>query len=184
MEHRRACRRGRSVVAGLLLLAVLLPSGCKRLNLRKLEELVSSSIQEKTGVAVTSVTCPEERDLKADDEFECTLVVEGNRTFRVNVKQTDDDGNVSWSVPQILDPTVLAETLAAKVRERAEGGEVEVDCGTRSILADKGATFTCAVRPAEGPELSFTATVTDDDVSLSWDVQAAGEAAPEAAPSE
>ena len=178
MELRGGRSRGRIVVVGLALSAVLLvPTGCKRLDLRKLEELVSSSIEVKTGVDVTSVTCPEKRDLKVDDEFQCTLVMEGDRTFRVNIKQTDDDGNVSWSVPQILDPAILAETLAAKVRERTEG-EFEVDCGTRSILADKGATFTCVVRPAEGPELSFTATVTDDDVSLSWDVQVAPEAAP------
>jgi hypothetical protein len=158
------------VVVAVLLAALLVPTGCKRLDLRKLEDLVRSEMKVKTGVEVTSVTCPEKRDLKAGDEFQCDLVMAGNRMFTVNVKQSDDDGNVEWNVPRVVAPTVISNAIAAQAKEKmgpeAEG--VTVDCGSLYILGDKGSTFPCTVHPPSGGELAITVTMTDDEGSFSW----------------
>jgi hypothetical protein len=181
-----AFRRGRSwvrvVVFGALLAGLLGMTGCKRLDLRKLEGLVRTEVETKTGTTVTSVTCPEKRDIKQGDEFQCTMVA-GGMTFTVNVKQIDDEGNVEWSVRGITDPAAVAGFLQTQAAEKLEAAVV-VDCGTTAILMGKGATFTCKIRPeAGGDELPMVVTITDDEGSMHWEIKQPGEeSAPAAAP--
>jgi hypothetical protein len=80
--------------------AVLLVVACGNLTLddTRLEQVISAGITTQTGVAVTSVNCPNNRPLKTGDTFDCTATTADGATLTITVTQTDDQGNVHWAI--------------------------------------------------------------------------------------
>lgn len=85
-------------VAGILILGSCSVSvGGGKLDTAKLQNEISTEIQQQTGVTVDSVSCPEGIDAKQGTTFDCTATAGGD-SVTVNVDVTDDDGNVHWKL--------------------------------------------------------------------------------------
>ena len=66
------------------------PTGSRR------RSRISSNTQlDTTGI---TVECPDDVKAEAGNEFDCTGTVPDSGTLTIHVKQTDDDGHVTWEV--------------------------------------------------------------------------------------
>ena len=78
-------------------------TGCsKTLKIDDLETEIGSQIDAQLGSTGNTVSCPDD-DVKAEAgaTFECTATLSTGDTVTVEVKQTDGDGNVIWT---LVDP--------------------------------------------------------------------------------
>jgi hypothetical protein len=86
--------------------AVVLLAGCsasvgtsKTLDTSKLEDEIQSGIESKVqGVDVTSVSCPDDVEIKQGGKFTCTATASTGASRTVDVTMTDDQGNVHWEL--------------------------------------------------------------------------------------
>jgi hypothetical protein len=67
------------------------------LNDDNLEIEIASWISDQGG-GIATVTCPDDRPLRQGDTFQCEAALEDGSTVTLQVTQTDDTGNVSWTV--------------------------------------------------------------------------------------
>jgi len=80
-------------------------TGCsKTLKIDDLEIQIASQIDTQLDTTGTSVSCPDD-DVKAEAgaTFECTATLSTGDAVTVEVKQTDADGHVTWT---LVDPAV------------------------------------------------------------------------------
>lgn len=95
----------RSRLARVLVLVCIAAAatGCsKTLKIDDLEIEIASQIDAQLGTTGNTVSCPDD-DVKAEAgaTFECTATLSTGDTVTVEVKQTDGDGNVTWT---LVDP--------------------------------------------------------------------------------
>lgn len=94
----------RRVIALLAVALLTLGARCEAsvgggLDTGQIETEIQSGIEEQNpGVTVSSVDCPDDVQAEAGNTFTCTANVEGQGPAEVTVTQTDDQGNVRWSV--------------------------------------------------------------------------------------
>lgn len=89
----------------VLMAAVAVTSACQvsvggGLDIDRIEQEIATGIEEQTGIAVTSVECPEDVEAEAGNNFTCTVTAEDGDTASVDVTQEDDEGNVRWNLRQ------------------------------------------------------------------------------------
>lgn len=96
----------RGALAALLAAGTFLVSGCEfsvgsgGLDMDKLKDEISEGIESQTGESVSSIDCPESRDVEEGDTFTCDVELGGGESVTVEVEQTDDEGNVVWTVEE------------------------------------------------------------------------------------
>ena len=159
----------------LLLLAVALiaASGCRAtIDMDKAGRSISEGITQQMGLAVAAVTCPaESRPLKAGDVFECTAKARDGGNLIVEVTQTDDQGNVSWTVVRsenLYDMEAAAATIRQGIAGQT-GVEATVSCGASRWRTGKpGDTFACEAEDDAGEVQAVVVTVTDAAGGISW----------------
>jgi hypothetical protein len=80
-------------------LGVLLLSGCgaTEVDIGKLEQDISSGVQEQSDVRV-EVACPDQVDWEKGGSFECDVTDEEGRTKTAKVTMLDEDGQVDWRI--------------------------------------------------------------------------------------
>ena len=166
----RPFRRGiRSVLLPVALLAL---GGCGiTLDIAGVEKSIRDGVVEQLGLAMTSVTCPQEsRAAKAGDTFECTGKPEIGGSLRVQVTQKDDQGNIEWKVLKSTGLFDMRETEAAVEKGLADqvGAEVKMSCGDRWRVGEVGDTFECEGEGADGPIPPVTITIKDAEGNISW----------------
>ena len=66
------------------------------LDVDRLETTLTEGLKEQTGVVIESVECPNEVQMEAGNEFECTATDDQGNTGTVIVTQDDDEGNITW----------------------------------------------------------------------------------------
>lgn len=89
------------IAAGTFLLSACEFSvGSDGLDIDKLEDEISEGIESQTGESVSSIDCPESRDVEEGDTFTCDVELVGGESVTVEVEQTDDEGNVVWAVQE------------------------------------------------------------------------------------
>lgn len=97
---------------------------------------IEASIREKfaaDGIELTSIDCPDDRKQAQGDEFDCQGKSELGDAFLVHVKQTNDQGTVSWTFDGVIvDPKRLFKGA--------------FDCGDKKFIAVKGTKMTCKLR--------------------------------------
>jgi major membrane immunogen (membrane-anchored lipoprotein) len=87
----------RSAGIVLPLCSLLLLNGCSKvLDMDKVESGIRNGLNEQLDVDA-EVECPDERDAKKGDTFECSVTVDGEKRT-VRVEQTNNDGNVRWEL--------------------------------------------------------------------------------------
>jgi hypothetical protein len=162
----------RQMAAGLLFVCFALGSAaCQRmLDMGRLQSLIQSGLTEQLGLPFKSVSCPENRDMKAGDVFQCKAVAETGGDLTIEVTQKDDSGNVNWKA-------VDAERVMslAKLEEQIKEGlarqlkvEAAVTCGdSRMRIAIAGATLECTAT-AGNESRAVAVTMDDDKGNVTW----------------
>jgi Domain of unknown function (DUF4333) len=91
--------RSRSAGVLVVLLAGLLVS-CHPtlLDSDGLERQLATQIERELGLTGLTVVCPDDVEVKAKATFTCTATGEGGANLTVNVTQTNDEGDVTWTV--------------------------------------------------------------------------------------
>src|SRR4051794_9556959 len=91
----------RRVLAVVAIVPIALAvGGCsKKIDTDKAERSIQAGLENKTGgkVAIASVTCPNDVEVKKGKRFDCTVKGTNGRTATVTVVQTDDKGSVTYS---------------------------------------------------------------------------------------
>ena len=171
----------RATTLFVCLAATLAVTGCtRRLDMEKLKTVLKDGFTAQTGVALKEVSCPESREIKAGDSFDCKATTAGGATATLKVSQSDDQGNVKWEVSAsegVLDLAKLASTIQAGLKEQA-GVEAQVDCGGQFREAEAGKSFDCKATDASGGAHGVTVTVKDKAGNVDWKLAGGGEGAP------
>ncbi|MEM1032368.1 MAG: DUF4333 domain-containing protein [Myxococcota bacterium] len=143
-----------------LLAAATLP-GCKqKLDMQKIESRVEKMIEDQTEARVDKVRCPEKREVKKDDEFECDVDFKGGGEAEVQIEQ-DGEGGVEMK----LEPIVVMRKLAGKIEDSLadKGLKGEVSCEGDDVRhAEEGDAFECDVATPEGKKV-VVIDILDDD---------------------
>ncbi len=88
--------------AALALLAVgaagLGACGDSKIDAGKAEAAIQRDLARRTGLAIASVSCPDDVEAKRGDTFRCLAVARNGDRASVLVTQRDDEGTVSWRV--------------------------------------------------------------------------------------
>jgi hypothetical protein len=148
----------------------LVTAGCSTmLDMEKVKESIGSGITQQLGMTVSSVTCPETREGKANDVFECTAAIQTGGALKVKVTQKDDGGNIGWELVDsqtLVDLVALERQVKDGLKEQA-AVDAEVSCGGKYRVAVPGQTFECAAKTADA-EVPIIVTMKDDQGNVSW----------------
>lgn len=163
---RRSVRLG-----GLAATLGLVAYGCtQRIDMEVVREQVARSVEEQFGLEVAGVECPEAREAKVDDVFECTATTGGGATVTFEVLQLQDgEASIRGGLTRGL---LKRDRLAADIRAGllAQGLDAEVDCGPGYSDTAPGESFECEARGAERTA-TVVVTVQDRDGRVGWSLE-------------
>lgn len=135
-------------------------------NIKKAETALQGLYSKQSGVAIDSVKCPENANLKAGGTFECQAKAQGVN-FGIQVKMENDQGKFDSKTSGLLILTKIEELLQKSIKEKAKV-DVTADCGGKKLRAAKaGDTFTCQVKDTKGQSKAATVTVKDENGNIS-----------------
>ncbi|MGZ4620276.1 MAG: DUF4333 domain-containing protein [Frankiaceae bacterium] len=154
---RRAGGPGLAGAAVTALLACSVSIGSGGLNATKLQDAIRNRIQQATGVAPDSVTCPDDAKQGKGNDFQCAAVVEG-QSVPVDVTQTDDSGRVTFAAAvAMLQRTAVERVIQTDVQKKG-AHPVTANCGRSAVVVAKvGSTFSCVLEAGAGPETAVVA---------------------------
>ncbi len=72
--------------------------GDSEIDAGKAETAIRRDLARQTGLAIASVSCPEDVKLQRGDTFRCRAVARNGDRASVLVTQRDDEGTVTWRV--------------------------------------------------------------------------------------
>jgi hypothetical protein len=130
--------------------------GSDTLDDEKGEKLISAEIEKVTGVSGVKVTCPDDREAKKGDVFNCEAVGADGTKQAVEVRQKDDEGNVHFESPVLH--TGEAETAMLPVVAGTKKG-VKVDCPDL-VIPVKDKTMKCEASATDGSHADVTVRFT------------------------
>jgi Domain of unknown function (DUF4333) len=84
--------------AVLLGIAVFAVACSKTLDTAGLQTQIADQLNTKLDTEGITVECPDDVKAEAGSEFDCTGTVPDSGTLTIHVKQTDDEGHVTWEV--------------------------------------------------------------------------------------
>jgi Domain of unknown function (DUF4333) len=91
-----ASRTARLAAVAALVLAA---AACtKSLDSEGLEATLKEQLTQETGSTITAVDCPDEIKVETGGTFECTVTEESGTTFTLSLTQTNDKGNVNYTI--------------------------------------------------------------------------------------
>ena len=64
----------------------------------EIQDKLSSQVEQAVGSPITSVSCPDDVELKAGETFDCAATLENGDELTVNSEITDDDGNATFNI--------------------------------------------------------------------------------------
>ncbi|CAN1211327.1 DUF4333 domain-containing protein [Tumidithrix helvetica PCC 7403] len=140
------------------------------LDIDKLKASIKDGIKDQMGITVQSVTCPEKREAKANDSFECTAAAEKDSTITVTVKQSNDKGDVNWEVASakgVVDLTKTQKVIVDALKAQT-GIDGTVDCGGKFKVVKAGETFECKGTDAKGNSGTIEVKAKDDAGNIEW----------------
>lgn len=89
----------KAFLAAGLALAALGVAACgdaAKLDTGRAETAIRSGITRQTGVKIDTVRCPDDVEAKRGETFRCVAQASNGQRARVEVRQRDDEGSVSW----------------------------------------------------------------------------------------
>jgi hypothetical protein len=141
------------------------------LDMAKLKTSISDGVKAQMGLDIASVTCPEKRDIKAGDTFECTAVPAIGGSLTIKITQKDDQGNINWDLAKIdglLDLAALETVIKNGLKEQS-GVDATVSCGGKYRKTEPGTSFECTASLADGTKAQVAVTVKDAAGNVSYE---------------
>ncbi len=139
----------------LAVLGLLSLTACsKTLDNEKIAQTIQQDIIRQGGISLKAVTCPSKIEPKANEAFECIGEMDTGYTFTIPVKQKDDQGSVSWDVPNTKGMLNLAkfETSIQESVQGEVGSRPIIRCGGDGYKPVKpGQIFECKVDVKDKP---------------------------------
>lgn len=126
----------------------------KSLDSEKIAQTIQQDVIKQGGISLKSVICPRKIEPKANDSFECVGEMDTGYTFTIPVKQKDDQGSVTWDIPNTKGMLNLAkfETTIQESVQSEIGSRPIIRCGGDGYKTVKpGQTFECKVEVKETP---------------------------------
>lgn len=159
----------RAVACGAAIAVAAALAACNRnLDIPKSEAAITSGISQKLNLPLASVKCPESREKKAGDVFDCKAIAATGGELLVKVTQTNGKGDLSWELPR--GQMILVSAVVEKYVKNglaAKSIDATVDCGGKSRLPVAGKTFECAAKTISDTR-QVVVTMDDDKGKVSW----------------
>ncbi|MBE9135937.1 DUF4333 domain-containing protein [Nodosilinea sp. LEGE 07088] len=170
------CNRFASLKSWLWGLGALGLVACgNRLDTAKVEAAIKADIERQgRRLSIDSVLCPSDITRQAEAYFRCVGELSPEGSFTVNVIQQDNQGNVTWEVPNskaLLNLPKIEDSIQQGLSQ-AYGKRAQIDCGTSTYRVNQpGDRFECQVVGSLETDTSTIESVlvkVDSDGNLSW----------------
>ena len=149
------------VLLGGLGAAALFVFGPRMVEPESVQQEIVRITQTAVGVAPADVRCPDEIRAEAGGTFACTATVDG-QPVTYNVRQTDDQGNLTITYDRLLKVAEVEGVIADQVGTDVEVA-VNVDCppADRTVVVNApGTPIACTATNATDPSDSAAINVT------------------------
>jgi hypothetical protein len=154
------------VVAAIVLLGglgagALFLFGTRTVDPESVQNEIVRITQTAVGVAPADVRCPAEIEAKAGGTFACSATVD-RQPVTYNVRQDDDQGNLTITYDRLIKVAELESTVAGQVGEDVDV-QVEVACepaGRTVVVNVPGSPIACTATNATDATDSAKITVT------------------------
>jgi hypothetical protein len=160
----------RGLTLAALTAAVSVLAACEGgLDMAGAEAAIQTGLAEQLEMPIAFVSCPEERELKSGDVFECTATAETGGDLTIQVTQVDDAGNIEWELTngdEVLLLSLLEESIVAGLADQLDV-EATVDCGGKMRVSVPGQTFEC-MATAGTSSSAVVVTINDKEGNVSW----------------
>ncbi|MFA5910181.1 MAG: DUF4333 domain-containing protein [Vicinamibacterales bacterium] len=157
--------------AGQMVLVCALAACTRTLNMDAAKTAIRTGLAEQTGIAISAVTCPETRDIKAGDSFQCTATAETGGDLAVTVTQKDDAGNITWTLASsanLIDLAALETEIKTGLKAQL-AVDAQVSCGGGKYrVAVPTKTFECTAKSGDS-QAPIIVTMKDDKGNISWE---------------
>lgn len=147
--------------------AVLLAACSSSLNADDLNEEISAQLQSEFDVDVV-VECPDDIEAEEGASFECTARDEEGNSLSLQVVQSDDQGNVDWTM-DVFNLPVIEEELEPEVSSSVDA-EITIDCPRILVSSLEGSSLDCSVTDETGGEGLLRITSVDDEGNVEWEL--------------
>ncbi|MEO1070250.1 MAG: DUF4333 domain-containing protein [Cyanobacteria bacterium J06638_6] len=157
-------------------LGVLGLAACgNQLDTADVEAAIKTDIERQgRRLSVASVLCPSDITRQAEAYFRCVGELNPEGSFTVNVIQQDNQGNVTWEVPNskaLLNLPKVEDSIQQGLSQ-AYGKRALVDCGTATYRVNRpGDRFECQVvggLETDASTIESVLVTVDADGNLSW----------------
>ena len=156
----------------LALSFALVLGGCtKHVDIDVVRESIRTEMAKQRLPAAT-ITCPAKREVRAGDQFDCTVIPEIGGKVHVQVTQTNDQGLMDWKVTRSEGVYDMDQGEAVIARDwLAPGVTPVVHCGDGWIVADVGDSIDCTATDPDGTKHAVVFTIKDAGGGMSWSVR-------------
>lgn len=134
-------------VAAGLAAVVAFSAACSAstLDIGKLEQSITDKITA-VDVPVKSVECPENREVKAGDAFECTAITGNDVRVSIAVTQKDDTGNIGFEVgKQVFSSEKVVPVIEQNFSDNGRS-VIAVACPKGVAVADGNGVLDCTAK--------------------------------------
>jgi Domain of unknown function (DUF4333) len=156
----------------LILLAGVGATACggeeqERVGGKGIEKKIRTGIDDQLDLQV-DVACPKNIERGKGKRSECDATVEEDGSeFPVEVRQTDDKGNITWNARAL--PTGPIEDSVASEIFSQRAIRVELEC-PEAVSLEPDTEFQCLASDPKGNQQYVAITVEDDKGNVSWEV--------------
>lgn len=144
--------------------ATMSPSGentTQAAKVAKAEAALKSLYTEQVGLAIESVTCPEDANFQTGSIFECQAIAQGVK-FGIEIQVENDEGRFDSKVKgRLLNLSKVEDLLQKAFKDKAKL-DVTADCGGKRRVSKSGDIFTCKVTDQQGQVRKAQVTVKDE----------------------
>jgi hypothetical protein len=127
----------------------------------KAEAALKSLYTDQVGLAIESITCPQDANFKAGSIFECQAIAQDVK-FGIEIKVENNQGRFDSKVKgKLLNLSKVEELLQKAFKDKAKL-DVIADCGGKRRVSKVGDIFTCKVTDKQGKIRNAQVTVKDE----------------------
>ncbi|UBF26254.1 DUF4333 domain-containing protein [Kovacikia minuta CCNUW1] len=123
----------------------------KTLDSENIAQRIQQDVIRQGGISLKTVTCPGKIEPESGERFECIGEIDTGYTFTIPVKQQDDQGRVTWDVPNakgLLNVAKFETTLQEAVQAEI-GSRPIIRCGDGFKPIKPGQIFECKLEVKE-----------------------------------